>query len=61
MGGSSLVKVLYRTGGAGEHCGKVTLPHCSPTPPVRRGRSRRGIVKGGRVRGVQAEGAESEG
>ncbi len=65
------MKLLYRTGGGGEHCGKVTVPHCSSTFPVRRGQSRRGIIKWDRVRGVQAEGggvggvdaegAESEG
>jgi hypothetical protein len=35
-GGSSAVMFLYRIGGVGggvvEQCGKVTLPHCSPTP-----------------------------
>ena len=30
MGGSSVVMLLYRTEGLGEHCGKVTLLHCSP-------------------------------
>ncbi len=32
VGGSSAVIILYRTGGVGEQCGKVTLPHCSPPP-----------------------------
>jgi hypothetical protein len=62
--GSSAIMLLYRTGGVGgEQCGKVTLPlpHCAPTPPVRRGKRWRGIMKGGRVRGVEAAGAESEG
>ncbi len=32
-GERSAVMLLYRTGGGGliEQCGKVTLPHCSPT------------------------------
>jgi hypothetical protein len=57
--------LLYRTEGLGEQCGRVTLLHCSPPPPARRGqgRNRWGRMKGGRVRGIEAEaeGAESEG
>jgi len=32
VGRSSAVMLLYCTGGVGEQCGKVTLPHCSPPP-----------------------------
>jgi hypothetical protein len=65
--------LLYRTGGGGEQCGKVKLPHCSRNPlpsslkgvesegENERGPSQRGRSRGGGVGRGESVGAESEG